>query len=284
MSRYNAPVQVLISAGEASGEMYGAQLIEALRSAELRSAGRTKAPVPSPAGELEFFGAGGERMLAAGCEIVVNAKDLAVVGITEILSHLPKILGLYRRLIRAADEKRPAIAVVIDSPAFNWRVARQMHKRGVPVVYYVCPQFWAWRQGRVKLLRKYVDRALVIFPFEEKFYRDRGVDATFVGHPLADLPAPAITREAYAAENGIDAAKQWITLMPGSRRKEVRMNLPTMLEAAARLEKDRIGNGYEFLLPVARTLDASFLAELVSPLTEARQGASVRRIHLVSEA
>jgi lipid-A-disaccharide synthase len=291
------PVQILISAGEASGEMYGAQLIEALRrAAELRSAGQPGAAVPTraagldgrvarPHTSIEFFGAGGERMRAAGCEIVVDAKDLAVVGITEILSHLPKILGLYRKLIRAADEKRPALAVVIDSPALNWRVARQMRKRGIPVVYYVCPQFWAWRQGRVKLLRKYVDKALVIFPFEEKFYRDRGVDATFVGHPLADLPAPAITREAYAAENRIDAAKLWITLMPGSRRKEVRMNLPTILEAADRLEKDRLGSGYEFLLPVARTLDASFLRKLiVTRRAETRQAASLREIHLVPEA
>ncbi len=229
-------------------------------------------------------------MRAAGCEIIVDAKDLAVVGITEILSHLPKILSLYKKLIRAADEKRPALAVVIDAPAFNWRVARQMRKRGIPVVYYVCPQFWAWRQGRVRLLRKYVNKALVIFPFEEKFYRDRGVDATFVGHPLADLPAPAITREAYAAENQLDEAKQWITLMPGSRRKEVRMNLPTILEAAdrlgkERLGKDRTGSGYEFLLPVARTLDASFLRELIgAPHAETRQAASLPNIHLVPEA
>jgi lipid-A-disaccharide synthase len=263
-----------MSAGEASGEMYGAQLIEALRRRD-----------PS----LQFFGAGGERMRAAGCEIVVDAKDLAVVGITEILSHLPKILSLYRKLIQAADEKRPALAVVIDAPAFNWRVARQMRRRGIPVVYYVCPQFWAWRQGRVKLLRKYVDKALVIFPFEEKFYRDRGVDATFVGHPLADLPAPAIPREAYAVANHLDAAKPWITLMPGSRRKEVRMNLPTILAAAACLEKgrperDRPGSGYEFLLPVARTLDVSFLAELIAAPTETRQAASLQgNVHLVPE-
>jgi len=280
------PVQVLISAGEASGEMYGAQLIESLRRAELRSAGRPGAAVPTQALQIEFFGAGGERMRAAGCEIVVDAKDLAVVGITEVLSRLPKILGLYRKLIRAADEKRPALAVVIDAPAFNWRVARQMRKRGIPVVYYVCPQFWAWRQGRVKLLRKYVNKALVIFPFEEKFYRERGVDATFVGHPLADLPQPAISREAYAAENRLDAAKAWITLMPGSRRKEVRMNLPTILEAARRLEKDRLGGGYEFLLPVARTLDAVFLRELIgAPPTERRRAASLQRnVHLVPDA
>jgi len=275
------PVQVLISAGEASGEMYGAQLIEALRrAAELRSAGRPGAAVPTQAWQLEFFGAGGERMRAAGCEIVVDAKDLAVVGITEVLNRLPKILGLYRKLIRATDEKRPALAVVIDAPAFNWRVARQMRRRGIPVVYYVCPQFWAWRQGRVKLLGKYVNKALVIFPFEEKFYRDRGVDATFVGHPLADLPAPAITREAYAAENQLDAAKPWITLMPGSRRKEVGMNLPTILDAA-----DRLGSGYEFLLPVARTLDAAFLKELIAAPTETRQAVSLQgNIHLVREA
>jgi lipid-A-disaccharide synthase len=247
-------VNILISAGEASGEMYGAQLIEALHRRN-----------PS----LSFFGAGGERMRAAGCDIVVDAKALAVVGITEIISHLPKILGLYKDLIRTADQRRPALAVVIDSPGFNWRVARQMRKRGIPVVYYVCPQFWAWRQGRVRLLRKYVDKALVIFPFEEEFYRDRGVDATFVGHPLADLPGPTITRESYAAQNSLDAAKFWITLMPGSRRKEVRMNLPTILEAT-----DRLGTVYEFLLPVARTLDASFIRALVGS----------RAVHTVPDA
>ena len=266
---YNCNVRILISAGEASGEMYGAQLIEALRR-RVAATGR--------ANEIEFFGAGGERMRAAGCDIVVDAKDLAVVGITEIVSHLPKILGLYKKLIRCADERRPDLAVVIDAPAFNWRLARQMRKRGIPVIYYVCPQFWAWRQGRVKLLRKYANKALVIFPFEEKFYRDRGVDATFVGHPLAGLPAPAITREAYAAQNKLDAAKPWITLMPGSRRKEVGMNLPTILEAAARLEKDHPGV-YEFLLPVARTLDAAFLKALIgTPQTGAP------RIHLVQDA
>ena len=218
-------------------------------------------------------------MRAAGCDIVVDAKDLAVVGITEILSHLPKIYALFQKLIRAADEKCPALAVVIDSPAFNWRVARQMHKRGIPVVYYVCPQFWAWRQGRVRLLRKYVDKALVVFPFEEKFYRDRGVDATFVGHPLADLPAPAISRNDYAAANRIDAAKYWITLMPGSRRKEVRMNLPTILAAA-----DRMGSEYEFLLPVARTLDSSFLQQLIAQQRETRKATSLPPIHLVPES
>jgi lipid-A-disaccharide synthase len=236
-------VRILISAGEASGEMYGAQLIEALRRHN---------PL------LEFFGVGGDRMRAAGCDTVVDATDLSVVGITEILSHLPKIWGLLHRLIREADQRKPDLAIVIDSPAFNWRVARQMHKRGIPVVYYVCPQFWAWRQGRVRLLRKYVDKALVIFPFEEPFYCERGVDATFVGHPLADLPRPTIERADYARQNELDSGKPWITVMPGSRAKEVRMNLPVMLDSAAELGLD-----YEFVLPVAPTLDALFLRGLI---------------------
>ncbi len=279
---YNCPVQILISAGEASGEMYGAQLIEALRA---RAARLRAQEGENPTDSITFFGAGGERMRAAGCEIVVDAKDLAVVGITEILSHLPKILGLYRKLIRAADEKHPAVAIVIDSPAFNWRIARQMRKRGIPVVYYVCPQFWAWRQGRVRLLRKYINKALVIFPFEEKFYRDRGVDATFVGHPLADLPAPEISRETYAAANQLDAIKPWITLMPGSRRKEVRMNLPTILDSAARLQHEDPTTGYEFLLPAARTLDSSFLNELITAHNATPSTASLQpNLHLVPDA
>ena len=275
-------VRILISAGEASGEMYGAQLIEALRRtlsyacvgtgaspvhAERSSSAATHGGGGAQASfvqadpqsqQLEFFGVGGERMRAAGCATVVDAKDLSVVGITEILSHLPKIWGLFHKLIAEADRRKPDLAVVIDSPAFNWRVARQMHKRGIPIVYYVCPQFWAWRRGRVRLLRKYVTKALVIFPFEEKFYRDRGVDATFVGHPLADLPQPAIDRAEYAAQHKLDAAKSWITLMPGSRVKEVRMNLPAMLESSTKL-----GSAYEFLLPVAPTLGRGFLESLI---------------------
>jgi lipid-A-disaccharide synthase len=197
-------------------------------------------------------------MRAAGCDTVVDAKDLAVVGITEILNHLPKIYGLYQHLIREADRRKPDLAIVIDSPAFNWRVAREMKKRGIPTVYYVAPQFWAWRQGRVRLLRDYIDKALVIFPFEEQFYRERGVDATFVGHPLAELPHPTVARGDYAAQFHLDPAKPWITLMPGSRVKEVRMNLPTILKSAAQL-----GSDYEFLLPVAPTLDIGFLQSLI---------------------
>ena len=315
-SLYNACVRILISAGEASGEMYGAQLIRALRQRLAKpDCGATGfSPVehntPSNlAGEdaratllqLEFFGVGGEKMRTAGCELVIDAKELSVVGITEILSHLPKIWGLFHKLIAEVDKRRPDLAIVIDSPAFNWRVSREMKKRGIPVVYYVCPQFWAWRQGRVRFLRKYVDKALVIFPFEEKFYRDRGVDAEFVGHPLAELPRPAISRGQYAAEYGLDSSKHWITLMPGSRRKEVRMNLPEMLRSVSLLGQD-----YEFLLPVAPTLDQKFVEDLIGarvgagvhtrPIAQPSIGEAARawtpeptqlrpaRIHLVTEA
>jgi len=239
----NRSLHILISAGEASGEMYAAQLLETLRGQE-----------PG----LESFGVGGKRMRAAGCDTIIDTSELAVVGITEILSHLPKIYRLFHQLVAEAERRKPDIAILIDSPAFNWRVARQMHRRGIPTVYYVCPQFWAWRQGRVRLLRKYIDKALVIFPFEEKFYRDRNVDATFVGHPLAELEHPAVERGEYAAQYGLDPEKHWITLMPGSRRNEVRMNLPTMLEAAS-----QFGRAYEFLLAIAPTLDRGFLESLL---------------------
>jgi lipid-A-disaccharide synthase len=182
-------------------------------------------------------------------------------------------------LIDSADARRPDLAVVIDSPAFNWRVARQMKKRGIPVVYYVCPQFWAWRQGRVRLLRKYVDKALVIFPFEEKFYRDRGVNAEFVGHPLAELPRPVISREEYAAKHRLDTSKPWITLMPGSRTKEVRMNLYTIVDAVLLL-----GSDYEYLLPVSPTLDPEFLYSEIGEDQMGDARVALPNIKLVSDA
>jgi lipid-A-disaccharide synthase len=154
-----------------------------------------------------------------------------------------------------------------------------MKKRGIPVVYYVCPQFWAWRQGRVRLLRKYVDKALVIFPFEERFYRDRGLDAEFVGHPLGDLPRPAVSRDQYATEHGLDISKPWITLMPGSRVKEVRMNLFTMVDAVLLL-----GSDYEYLLPVAPTLDPELLYREIGEDHVGDARLKLPNIKLVSEA
>ena len=238
-------LRVLISAGEASGDLYGAHLIEALRR---------RRP------DVEVFGLGGDRMRAAGCDTVVDAKDIAVVGITEILRHLPRIYARFGRLRRAIAQRRPDLGVVIDSPAFNLRVARALHRRGVPVVYYVAPQFWAWRQWRARIVRKYVAQALTIFPFEVEFWRHWGVPAQFVGHPLAEVARPRTTREEFSKQNQLHTEKPWITLMPGSRRREVEMNLPAMAEAAQRL-----GASYEFLLPVAPTLEAGFIRRLLPP-------------------
>ena len=242
-------MRLLISAGEASGEMYGAQLIEALRQR-----------VP----DLECFGVGGERMQVAGCDLIVQSKDLAVVGITEILPRLPKIYGEFRKLVRVIDERKPQAAVLIDSPAFHFKVARELHRRGIPVIYYVAPQLWAWRSGRVRLVRRYFKKALVIFPFEEQWYREHSVDAEFVGHPLADLGRPTISRIEFASRHDLNPTRDWIALLPGSRRKEVRMNLPTMAKGALSLH-DPVKNEYEFLLPVASTLDFDWVREVVGP-------------------
>ncbi len=193
---HNPTVRILISAGEASGEFYGAELIKALRQ-ELSERG--SAP------DIEFFGVGGEQMRAAGCELLVEASEIAEVGIVEVVKHIPTIYRRFREVVSEAERRRPDAAVLIDFPDFNLRLAREMHKRGVPVIYYVSPQLWAWKQGRIELVRKYVRKMLVIFPFEETFYRERGIEAQFVGHPLADLPAPTISRDQFAAEYKLDA-------------------------------------------------------------------------------
>ncbi len=226
---------ILISAGEASGEVYGAQLMESLRRIE------------SP--PLNFFGLGGERMRSAGCETVIDSRDVAVVGLAEVIKHLPGIYSRFHELLREVDKRKPDVAVLIDFPDFNFRLARELYRRRIPVVYFVSPQLWAWRQGRIKLVQKYVKKMLVIFPFEEKFYRDRGVNVEYVGHPLADLADEVPSREQYALANGLDISKQWIALLPGSRGQELLRNLPTMLEAARML-----GSDYEYILPVASTL------------------------------
>jgi lipid-A-disaccharide synthase len=253
----NPKLSFLISAGEASGETYGAQIISAIRAI---------------APEAEFFGLGGDLMREAGCDLVVEARDVAVVGLVEVVSHLPRIYGEFQKLLRAVDERRPTAAILIDFPDFNFRLARKLHARGIPVFYYVSPQLWAWRQGRVDLVRHYVRKMLVIFPFEEQFYQEHGIQAEYVGHPLADLPMPGISRENFAAENGLEADKQWIALLPGSRRKEVEMNLPQMLRAAEVLERSHVSfanvghQGFEYVLPVAPTIDSGRMKKLIAEI------------------
>lgn len=227
------PPKFLISSGESSGEYYGAKLIEALRHRE-------------PA--ADFFGVGGSRMREVGCDTVVDAHDIAVLGLIEVVRHLPHIYGEYRRLLREVDARKPNAAILIDFPDFNLRLARQLHKRGIPVIYYVSPQLWAWRAGRIAQIRKYVRKMLVIFPFEEKWYCDRGVEAEYVGHPLADRGKTRAVDSA-VLESPVQRSRV-IALLPGSRHREVETHLPIMLQAVTKFDPS-----YRFVIPIANSLN-----------------------------
>jgi len=238
--------KIFLSAGEASGEHYAAQLIPALRQL---------------APDAEFFGLGGQRMEALGFRRIVRAEDVAVMGITEIIRHIPRIYGEYRKLKASIAAERPDAAILIDFPDVNLSLARTLHSLSIPVIYFVSPQLWAWKKYRIHRVRRYVDRMLVIFPFEEAFYRDHQVEATFVGHPLAEVPLPTISRQDFAAQYDLDPSKDWVGLLPGSRFKEIRLNLPEMIESARLLNED-----CAFLLPLAPTLTPEHIADVRSML------------------
>jgi lipid-A-disaccharide synthase len=263
---------LFISAGEASGEHYGALLIEALKR-QLAATGQT----------AHFFGMGGDRMVAAGLDRVVRSEDMAVMGITEVIRHLPRIYREFRKLKQSIRDRRPVVAVLIDFPDIHFKLAKELHRLHVPVIFFVSPQLWAWKKHRINLVQKYVSKMLVIFPFEEPFYRERGVQAEFVGHPLAELPLPSITRQQFAADNSLDPTRTWIGLLPGSRPKEIRDNLPEILQAARQLAAQPPPNspGFEFLIPLASTLNAP-QREQVRRLAEIH--APDLSVHLVEDA
>jgi lipid-A-disaccharide synthase len=251
----NDHLRIFLSAGEASGDHYGAEVIAGLR-----------ARLP----QATFTGLGGTEMETAGQQRVVCAEDVAHMGITEVLRHAPRVYASYRQLVRALERERPALAVLIDFPDVNFRLAKHCKRLQIPVLWFVSPQLWAWKRRRLRWVQERVDRMLVIFPFEEAFYRARGVDAEFVGHPLAAMAMPVETRAEYAKRYGLRLktqyvdprrTKHWIALLPGSRLKEVRANLPAMLEAAALL-----GGNYEFVLPIASTLDRNQLQSCVDEI------------------
>ena len=229
-----------------------------------------------------FFGLGGREMEREGQQRIVRAEDVAHMGITEVIRHAPYIFSQYRKLVRSIELERPAVAILIDFPDVNFRLAKHLKRLGVPVVYLVSPQLWAWKRRRLRWVQERVSKMLVIFPFEAEFYRNRGVDAEFLGHPLAALPLPSVTREAYAAHYKLDPEKPWIALLPGSRWKEVTANLPAMVEMAS-----RIPFPCEYILPVASTIDRLRLQEFVKgwiTFRPATTSTPLPYIHLVPDA
>ena len=232
---------LMIVAGERSGDVYGAELAAALRSR---------------LGDAEIFGCGGEAMRHAGVETVVDAHDVPMVGITEILSGLPRVYRAFHALLDEVDRRRPRLAVLIDFPDFNLRLARKLKQRGIPVVYFVSPQIWAWRKGRIKQLKANISKMLCIFEFEERIYREAGIPVEFVGHPLVDLMRAHRSREEFFAGADLDPTKPTVALLPGSRRKEVAYNLPPMLDAATRMTTSR---DLQFVVAVAPTLGGEWM-------------------------
>ncbi len=222
---------IFLSAGEASGDHYGAELIASLR-----------AVLP----QAHFTGLGGLAMQAAGQHRVIRAEDVAVMGITEIIRHIPRIVRSYRTLVRSLQAQRPDVAVLIDFPDVNFRLAKHLKRLRVPVIWFVSPQLWAWKRRRLRWVQSRVDTMLTIFPFEEAFYRSHGVSAEFVGHPLGEAALPQTSRGEYAIQYALDPDKPWIALLPGSRLSEVHSNLQTMVETA-----EHLGHGFEYILPLA---------------------------------
>lgn len=231
-----APKAILVSAGEASGEYYAAELVAQL-----------KEQFP----DCDFFGCAGPKLRKAGVRAVVRTEDLAVVGLVEVLHHLPRIWQRFQTLIAAAQETKPALAILTDSPDFHFRVAAKMKKQGVPVLWLVAPQVWAWRKGRVKTMRKVIDSLLCIFPFEVAFFSQHQVPAKFIGHPLALRVKPSFSREEFFRKHNLPLHRPLIAMLPGSRSSEAMRHLPELRRAAEILSRER---QMSFLLPTSPTI------------------------------
>lgn len=245
--------RVLIVAGEASGDLHGSNLVRALREQEP---------------DVQIFGVGGDRMRAAGVDVVFDSHLVAVVGASEVLANLGVILRVLRWLQAALDTVKPDLVILIDFPDFNFRVARAAKKENVPVFYYISPQIWAWRRGRAKFLAKTVEGLAVIFPFEAELYKEWGLPAEFVGHPIMDGPLGSKPDRTAAREKlGLAGEEPVIALLPGSRNSEIHHHLDTMLASATKIAAEV--PGARFLLPAAPTLDAAKLAEHIQATSSA---------------
>lgn len=239
-------LRFLIVAGEASGDMYGAEVARRLFR---------KFP------NCRIYGLGGQLMREAGVQLEGDISKTAVVGPFEMVSSLGILYGVFRRLAERVETEPPTAAILIDFPDFNLRLAKRVKHAGAPVIYYISPQVWAWREGRVKQIRRVVDKMLVIFPFEEEMYRKAGVDVEFVGHPLMDMVRATKSKEEFCADYGLDPRKAIVALLPGSRRKEVRFILPTLCHAAAIITEKK--SETQFVLPMATGLDRSLLESII---------------------
>jgi lipid-A-disaccharide synthase len=236
------PIPLLLSAGEASGDMYAARLATALKQRV----------------DVAIFGMGGPRMRAAGVEIITDYSEVSVVGITEVLKRLPSLFRAMRRLVDEAERRRPPLAILTDFPGFHLRLARKLRPKGIRNVYYICPQFWAWRPWRVNLVRRRFAQALCIFPFEEKFYADAGVPVKFIGHPLVGNVNATLTRELFCRKYGLEQGSTIITILPGSRRGEIAHHVPVLVEALAEIRK-KLPVPPQIVVAVAPGLDVARL-------------------------
>src|SRR5215475_11341106 len=232
------PTQILLSAGEASGDMYAARL-----AAELKKHAN-----------IEIFGMGGAQMRAAGVEVITDYSEVNVLGITEILSHLPQLRRAMRNLVSEARNRKPALAILTDFPGFHLRLARKLKWFDVENVYYICPQFWAWRPWRANLVRRRFALGLCIFPFEEKFFADAGARVKFIGHPLVGEVRATLSTSEFAAKHGLDPSRRIITILPGSRAGEIARHLPTLLESLRVLAHKNAG-AYNFVLAFSAETD-----------------------------
>jgi len=249
--------EILISAGEASSDMYAARLATALQA-------RTGA---------RLFGMGGKRMAEAGVELIADYHQVAVVGISEVLHKIPTVVGVQRKIASEAARRRAALAILVDSPGTHLGVARRLKNNGIRVGYFIGPQVWAWRPGRVRVVKRLVERMVVIFPFEEEIYREAGVPVDFVGHPLVDVVKASMGRAEFARRFGLDAGRPIVTLLPGSRRGEIERHYPLIMEACERLSQDVKGRGpAQFVLAAAPALGTDLFAPY------ARPGVSVTRV------
>jgi lipid-A-disaccharide synthase len=233
------PKKILIVAGEASGDRYGARLVRKLRSKRGADA-------------LVFYGTGGDEMQEAGVNLVCHVRELAHIGVREALSSFRTYYSTFRRIVTESSDEPPAVAILLDFPEFNLRLAKKMKRLGVRVIYYISPQVWAWRSGRVRTIRECVDKMLVILPFEEEYYLRRGVAAEFVGHPLLEDFKPNYGRDSFLSRLNLDPARKTVAILAGSRRKEIDHILPTLLQAGRRILREVPA---QFIISTAPTID-----------------------------